>query len=260
MGSLSSLGKGLGGVIFYFSLNILILSMIMTQFLKYESIQPAVSSLLEKQIMANVTEDQLNLLHKGLIDECKKSTTGLVSFPISESKSTTFNCSEVNQSKSSDIPKIITKSFFDDIYYKKYDCNFIQCFSKGLGDTNGLLLFSFKAYNFFDSLVVYSAIGLAVSLFLLAISIRTWYGLAKTVGLNCIIVGIPLFIFFYFRESIIQKLIGAQRQEAVQLVIKVFESVTHILLIVFIAGIVLTIVGIAGNYLKKKHVKKEAKK
>jgi hypothetical protein len=260
MSFLSSLGKTTGGIIFYLSLSVLILSMIMTQFLQYEEIQPAISGLLEKQILANMTEDQLNILYGGLIEECKRSASGLISVPLFESRNITFSCSELNQTKPSDVPKKITKNLFDGIYYKKYNCNFIQCIIQENGINKYLLFLSLKAYNFFDSLKIYSIIGIAVSVALIAVSIRTWYGAAKAIGSSCLISGIPFFILFFFKEPIIEKLVAVKRQEAVQVVTKIFESASYIFLVVLIVGILLTALGFVGGYLAKKKTKKEGGK
>jgi hypothetical protein len=259
MNFLSSFGKAVGGIVFYFSLNILILSMVVAQFLQYDSVQPVISGLIEKQMVGNATEDQLTAMHRALVEECKKPTNNSISFPISESRNLTFSCSEINQIKPSDFPKMVSKNLFDEIYYKKYDCEFIQCFSKGIDENNPLLFLNFKAYKFFDSLKIYCIIGLASSVIIFAVSVKTWYGVAKNIGSSCLVTGIPFFILLYYKEPIIQKLANIPK-EGLQIALKIFESTMHMLLVVFIVGIILTVAGVVGKHFAKKKVKKGKKK
>jgi len=264
MSFLSSFGKVFGGVIFYFSLNILIFALVMTQFLKYDNVQPPFTSLIEKQMTENVTEEQLNSTYRFLVESCKNSTSGLISAPLIDSKNIIFNCSEVAQMKPSDIPKVTAKNYFDEeIYFKKYNCNFIQCLI-GSGDfkDKALLFLNVRSYEFFNSLIIYCVIGIAISLIIIIISIRTWYGVSKNIGSNLLFTGVFFFILFFLREPIIQKLldIPSSYQEAVKIVLGVFEYTANILLIVFIIGIVLTVAGFVGDHFTKKSERKEETK
>jgi len=257
MSFLSSLGKFIGGFLFFLSLNALIFSIVMSEFLQYSNIQPAIGDLIEKQIVANVTQRQLELLHADLIAECNKSATGSLPVSLSETKNITVNCSEISEKRASDLPKIFSKGLFDEIYYKKYYCGFVQCLLGGDLKEKGFVLLNMKAYETFKTAIIYSMIGVGVSFVILFISIKNLYRVLRNIGTSCLVTGIPFFILFYYKEPVIERLVSVQSPEIVRILANVFESTAYLLFIVFISGIILTIIGFVGSRMKRIEGKKK---
>jgi hypothetical protein len=170
-----------------------------------------------------------------------------------ENLNVTLNCSSVKASRPEDLGALIGEAAFDKIYYKKYGCEFIQCYQQA--DSQGKIsLFSTSLANqFFKKVLIYLWIGTALFGLILLISAKGWE-IPKDFGKSLIVVGLPV-IFTKFLKEKINLPTGASAAQP--LIDKLLNSISNIYLIAIAAGILLIITGYLGSYLtEKKDIKK----
>lgn len=256
MGILSSLEKFVGGLIFSLSLGFIIFSLALAQFTEYKSLQPVMTSLLEKQISQQYSTEQLNLTHNALIEQCKDKET--INIPLGQNstvKEVALKCSDISSSQPSDIPKLLSSAIFDDLYYKKYDCQFIQCLQQP-GTEKFTVILSSYANKFFNSITVYLAVGLVVGIIILLASTRSLVGTVKSIGISCIFVGITYFIIPFIKKYVVQQLPAEAISSMEEIVNQLLTYLSSIMLYVLIIGVVLTLIGYAAGYLLKRRKNK----
>lgn len=254
MGILRSLGKFFGGLIFSLSLVLLIFCFVFAQLTEYKILQPLFVSLVEKQLGNQYSSEQLDLTYMALQDQCKSKEK--ITIPINQQdiKEITLKCSDISSSKPSDIPKLMSIEIFNNLYYKKYECGFIQCLQQpGIGKFTMLL--SSHANKFFYSLITYLAIGLVVGIVIIAISARDLYGTIKSIGMSCIFVGILYFLIPFMKNSVMKQLPPEIISSTRDILNQVLLYLSNLLLYVLIAGVILTALGYIGNYLSKGKTK-----
>jgi len=253
MAILKTFGKIFGGFLFSTTLGLLIFALALSQFLQYETIQPPIANILQEEISKSYSNEQLTNLLIFLKNECTNKNT--IDLPVgqeTENKiNATLKCSEINTAQPSDLSRIISVAVFDKIYYKKYDCEFLKCFQKLQGTEKFTLFLSIQATEFFSSILKYLEVGVAAGLIILIVSIRTWHGITKSIGISCIFIGISYFIL-PVAESQISTRIPQEQATAIMPIINIFfRLIRPKLLIVLIIGIVLAIIGYTGSYLVK---------
>lgn len=255
MGIIRALGKIFGGFIFSLCLVLIVFSLAFAQFTEYQSLQPVMVRFLEKQLVKQVSEEQLNLTYSVLLEQCKDKEKVTVPFDQANIKKITLKCSDLSSSKSSNLPKLISSSVFDDLYYKKYECKFIQCLQQS--DTEKFTIFlSAYANKFFYSLANYLVIGLVIGAIILLISERNLFITFKSIGISCIFVGITYFITPFLKKYIVEKLPAEAILSMEEIVDQMLIYLSKVLLYTFIVGAILTIMGYIGSYLSKEKLKK----
>src|SRR3989344_8040212 len=163
-------------------------------------------------------------------------------------------------------PTTLANAIFDKIYYKKYSCDFLQCLSNLDGNERFTIIITELGNRFFASSILPLAAATAAGIVLLAVSIRTWYGIAKSIGVTCIIVGLPYFTFPLLEQMLTGSQFATTEQSAAiqPILAKVFEPMKMNFLLVFIFGVVLAVVGFVGGYFvtrsQKKVVNEEKRK
>lgn len=143
---------------------------------------------------------------------------------------------------------------FDENYYKKYDCEFIQCISQPAeGPEMFMILASEKAHLFFEEMLRLSWIGSAVGAAILLISVDTWTGRARTFGYSFITMGAPFFITGFFRDTLISRITTAEFASSLTPIInQVYDSVSADFTYLLITGVALVIISFIGGRLVKK--------
>ncbi|GEM_PF-5267883 len=213
----------------------------------------------ELEILCNLSDGlsdkQKNIiLHKMLVVECLKKdnlTFGLENSTIS------IPCSIIQNATSDELPSILGETVFNNIYYKKYNCSFIECLMAPGGIEKYMIIISGYANNFFRSTMSYMLIGIVIGAVILFVCYESWYGRLMTAGKAMIISTIP----YIFTILAINFLIPAGILSFIApLTIELVRLMKRCLLIIFAIGATLIIVGyILKRYGKKKKITYKSK-
>lgn len=251
MGILRSVGKFIGEFFFVFGLSLAIIMLTVTEVTDYNNLKPIVVSAVSEQITKQFDTQNISLFYSQISNQCSGKES--IEIPISVAGNVALKCSDVKASKPEEMGGLIANSLFDGIYYKKYDCEFIQCYQQ-LEPQDRIMLFASSTANlFFKKVLIYLWIGAAASGILLLLSSRGWE-IPKNFGKSLMVVGIP-FIFIKFLKERIN--LPAEASAVQPLIDQLFNSLSNRYLMVLMAGIILVVIGYVGSYLaKRKEVKK----
>lgn len=246
MGFLGWIGKTFGSLIFmtFLSLSILLIDVI--NFTEYDNVKTVFGGIIQKILFQNVDENALGQTRESLVNQC---SNGVENVKVPGNGDIFIKCSDLkNQNKS--IQDIITNSFIETFYNKKFDCGFVNCLTNGNSEDLQVIL-SHQGSQFLKEVQRYFWIGTAAGLALLLVSTRTWPGRLKGIGFNLVSAGIP-FLFV----SVVQKMLPTFPEgfESVQAIVNsLFSSIRTKFIILTIIGIALIISGyLLGIYLKRK--------
>lgn len=248
MGILRSTGKGLGVLILSISLASAILITALVKFTEYDSLKSFVTEMFAAQF-TSIDEKQMNDTYSTLLAECQQADS--VELTVAEGRSITLNCKDVRASNPQDLPKLLGASIFNDIYYRKYDCEFIECLQRP-GEERLTIFFSYKANLFFKSIQNFLWIGTTAGLVLILVSVEKWEGRLKTLGITLLVLGIPTLILGYFKDYFLP---AEAATMASPIITQFFGSVVNGFFIVTIVGLILTGVGYSLKFFKKKRKK-----
>jgi len=260
MSFLSKTGEIFGGLIFSLSLGFLIVFIALANFTQYNNLQPIMTNLIVNQFRQNLTQTQIDFLYSDLTDQCKSSATANV--PLGNNNSASLKCEDVKNSNSTDIPNLIAKNLFDQIYYKKYDCSFLNCikdlsFQKGTVETNQKfqIVLTAKANEFFTKNQIFLIGGMFLGIALIIVSVRVWYNILKNVGFTLLFVGITYLLIPLMKSSFIGQVTGMDLSAVVD---ALFKPIIMLLRISLILGIIFTATGYIASYLLKPPEKKKS--
>jgi len=278
MGVLRSIGKAVGGAIFTLSLVSLIVSIGLVQFTEYENMKTIFNEIFSSQIegglgeispesvgkeaIEGMTEKELGEMYQAFLEMCEGKES--VDVPISESGETiTIDCNELRAAQSEEegleavIGDVAATSIFDGIYYKEYDCGFLDCIQAG---QVGIVI-SAQGHEFFKRVRLYLAAGVAAGAAIILISAERWSARLKGLGWPLVFTGISYFLMDFTKNIIVPKLPAAEQAgiDIMSLVDKMIAPIMNIFLIVLVVGVVLTAGGYALAYKEKKEKKKVKK-
>jgi hypothetical protein len=255
MGAIRGFFVVIVSVLLFLSIFSSILFLTMTSSLNYNNLQEE-----SKEVIKGVLEQNMNI--SSVIDNaypfmqiyCKTNPEYVFS---AQGYTFTIPCSITTEGKGDIIDKGIDY-LIKSVYYKDYDCEFIDCFGKTEVPT---FLFSMKSYTFLNNIFYISLAIFFLLLILLFFLIKQKTNVPILVGSLFIISALPFFK--------ITKLIGLiPNATAVKIVGLFFSSASPIAIKALIIGIILLIVGIvlkifkAGFFISKiisKTKKPEAK-
>jgi cellulose synthase/poly-beta-1,6-N-acetylglucosamine synthase-like glycosyltransferase len=162
-----------------------------------------------------------------------------------------LKCDDVRKSSPTDVLTLIGKPVLYDVYYKDYDCSFIECLNKD-GDDKFLVLLSLKANEFFKTIQnVFWALS-GVGLILILISVKGSDSKLKILGITLLSVGIPILILTLVKDYFISLPAGMENIGGV-----IFDILFISFLIVTVIGLILTVVGCLLKLLPSKKRKKK---
>jgi hypothetical protein len=244
---LRGIGKFLGGFVFGTFLALSILAASFIELTEYNNLQPVAVNIISEQVMENATQEEVNNLHLTLLELCENKET--IEMSLGE-ENITLNCSKIRETRTEELLPLFATETFDKIYYKKYDCEFIECIQEG----DPRLLVSAHANSFFKNIQNVLWMVTVIGAIVLFISVKTWSGRLKSFGIILIVAGVPAFILnLNLLSSFIENSVPPQVMTvASPLINKFFDSISSKLLIVFISGIILTVFGYGLKYLIKK--------
>lgn len=249
MSALRSIGKAFGGFFFTTFLALVIFMLAIAHFTACKTLKPIVVNILKQQF--TTTPEQLNATYIALSYQCNTTRNETIYVQSLELK-----CSDISTITSTDLPEFISNTTFDKIYFKKYDCSFIQC-TQLPGQEKFLFLMSAQANEFLEKIIIYLGVATALSAFILVAATETWPGRFKTIGVSLIFVGISYFLIPLMKGYATQQLPQETLVKISPIMNQIFDSISGNLLIVFIAGVILTTIGLVLSYLTKR---KETKK
>jgi hypothetical protein len=256
MGILSTLGRIFGGLIFTVSLGLLVVVIALAQFTNYNNLQPLLSNVIAQQLTKTVPPSDLDNLAFNLRQQCGGNAEQVNVDAGEQIGNVSLNCSDVSQAQSSQLPNLLAKATFDKLYYKQYPCDFLQCIQQLQGNDRYTVIITAVANKFFNSAIIPLATATVLGLIIAAAALRTWYEIFKSIGVSCLLIGIVYFTFPFIQTSIQQIAPGEQASIAQQVISNMFDSMKMNLLMIFILGVILTVVGFSAAYFFKRKTKR----
>jgi hypothetical protein len=273
MGIARKVGKGVGGFVFTLSLSFLIFSIAVVQLTEYENMKAFFSDIfssqigalgqqvgLDEEITEGVTEEQLEELYQTVLEMCEGEQSIQVS--VTETGAPiTLDCEEVRTLEESveagGLAEIIgdaaAASLFDNIYYKEFDCGFVQCLQAGKFD----IMLSAQGHEFLDGIKMYLVAAVTVSAVMIFVSAKTWPARMKGFGVPLLFIGLSYVMINLVKSNIISKFPFAQEAEHIgisvaPIVDKIVAPMLNSFLIALILGIALTAGAYALEYKEKR--------
>ena len=247
MSALRGVGKYLGCIFFCIFLALAVIPYGLYKFTDYDHLAPFFADVVKEQMGDKVSADQLALIRSALLISCK--LVNRVEFPL-ENQEIVIDCAKVKETNASELPSLVGVAMFENIYYKVYNCNFMNCLNKAEGQEKFFLLISKKAHDFYFRLACYLLAGIVMSLAILVISSRRWSKLINP-GICMVIVGLNYFFLNYFKTQM-----GDVPEQVSEII---FSSFTSIFLKLLISGSVLAAVGIILHLISKKNGQNQPK-
>lgn len=250
---LRNIGKIVGSGIFILALSIVIVAVMLTKFTEHDTMKGVAAPLIGQQIVGNLDKTTLDQAYQMFLEECKKSEeiqlSGLGGQNIS------IKCEDVEKTTPEGLVDVLGGALFDVIYYKKYDCSFIECLKRP-GQEKLTVIISSEAHSFFKNLQNISLIICGIGLVLMLVSIETWGDRLKSVGAILISTALPVVILILFKDKILQ-LSQASATVIKPVIDQLFSSMLTIFIIMSIVGIVLTVSGYVLKHYRKAKVKEK---
>ncbi len=249
------LGKFLGSIIFTTFLVLAILLMEIASFTTYDNFKSVASGIFEEQLFSKISEQDLGDLQSMLLFQC--SQTDRINVPILGGQPVVLKCDDIKKTDKNQLPTLITTAVIDSLYYKEFDCSFVDCI-RGGNMQNLLIVVSNEGNQLYRSLQTYMWIGTGVGLAMLLVSIKTWAGRLKGAGWNLVFTGAPFLLLGYIQSRFIPPLPPEIESSARPIIDSILSSIKSKFTIVLVMGIVLLIAGYAlGFYLSRKSSKKK---
>jgi hypothetical protein len=174
-----------------------------------------------------------------------------------------IKCSQLDKIIPSDAESInatsmLSNVLFDSIYYKSYDCNFVECIMKAKAPTDYLILISSSFNSFLSELLIYLGIGTFISLFLFIFLETTWIKRINNIGWSLFWIGITPIIFIPMKSFVLSSLnIPSEIQDVMKnFVDPMINSVFNNFYIILILGISLLVIGYSLRFLYRKKSKR----
>lgn len=248
---LRKIGKAIGSTLFFLALSTAIFAISLTKLTEYDNLKGLVTDLIGSQIAKGVDNETLIQTHQALLEECKINETIQLSTVIGQS--VTIKCEAIEKTTPEGLMNLFANSIFESIYYKKYDCSFIECLQKP-GQDRLTIFLSLEAHSFFKNcqyiLLIASGVGLAIML----VSIETWWNRLKSVGITLLSIFLPLIILIFFKDRILS--LSANVEAVTSIIDQIFSSISKISLVMLIAGVILTASGYILQHYRKVNVEK----
>lgn len=226
----------------------------LVDFTTYENINGLIATIMKEQLNTLFNENQLDQVYSTLYLQC--SQTGQL--PPDFSQIFNLNCGDVLKTDRSGFSDLIVKPTVDSIYYRKFDCNFIDCIRQG-NSNNLIVLISEQGNLFYRSLLVYLLVGTSVGLAMLLISIETWAGRLKAVGWSLVFTALPFVILNFIQPSLISSLPPEIGTVAKPIIDSLTSSLTKKFIIVLVIGLALLVVGYGLRFYKPRQPRKRKK-
>jgi hypothetical protein len=247
MGIVRGILKGISNFFFLTFLLATILLFGLTKFTQYENLKPIIAGIISKQ----VNETQLSQFYPYIELYCKaKNETIKLNFTIGEIE---ISCQEIVGKTPNQLIEIFATKTFDEIYYKKYECEFIDCLKEARKKEDYLVFVNEKSNFFFEEILPYSFFATVLFLIIFLIVCESWYVRTKNLGITLLIVGLPYFIFKITLNELLQKFLPLEMIEVVAPAVNViFNYFYQIFFLILLNGVLLLIVAFGIKLRSKK--------
>src|SRR4030042_3510921 len=142
---LRTIGKSFGVLLLIFFLSLSVFAHFMVKFTEFDTLNALFAKIF---IGSALSEEQISQMHDSLLTYCESSPQDdSVALPVGN-MSVVLKCDDIEKSTPNGVAELIGASIFHDIYYKKYDCSFVDCL-KAQGDDKYMVLLSHESNNFF---------------------------------------------------------------------------------------------------------------
>jgi len=249
MGLLKLLGKISGGLLFTLFLSLFVLCIVMLSITEYSNAEEIFTDVYVKAVKSQMGEQQIKDLYNAAVLACENKEN--ITVPLGN-ESMTFSCSDITSSNSTDIPYLVARKSFNVFYYKDYGCDFLDCVQNIKSPEDATIFFSSTGNAFFNKLLLYVIAGTIISGLILLASIETWMERFQAFGSEFLFIGVMYFLIPYGKQFATQQFPAEVRPIVDSIVDLVFSSVSKILLIFFIAGLLLIAIVLINKYFPKK--------
>jgi len=256
MGLLRKVARAVSGLLFSVSLLSLISVLFIVNVTSRDNAREIFLKIFPNVLTKSIGSERIEQVYAGLSLACTQSST--VSFPFGN-ESITLNCSEFVNTNSTNLLYVMSTKFFDNIYYRDYGCEFVQCLQKISSPLDVIVVFSSASHEFFNGLILPATAATALTGAAFFFSIETWPERFKTFGLYFLLNGIFFFILPYTKSLILSRIPGESADIVGSVVDAIFNLVTPILLVFLVVGIIFVSVWIVGKFLPKKTPSKKSK-
>jgi len=238
----------LSGFLFSVSLTLLVLILLASSLTAYEISKEVFTTLLANTLKRQMNPQQLEQTYQQVSAYCKSNQN--FTLPMMN-ENITMDCQAILATNSSYLVYLLAEKFFDGLYYKSYGCDFLTCLQGLKSAEDAIIFFSSTSHEFFKSsvwpvILLNVVIGIA-----LLLSIEDWPGRCKAFGLQFLFIGVFFFLVPYLKSFTLDRL-PPEAAIAENLLDKIFELISPILLVFFVAGIVLIGIWLGNKFLMKK--------
>ncbi|MEM5829171.1 MAG: hypothetical protein QW040_01035 [Candidatus Aenigmatarchaeota archaeon] len=246
MGLIRNIAKTVTFSLFSLFLFLSILTFFFYNLTNYNNAKNLYTILFKETVLKNKTQE---------IEEIYKKITVYCSLGVNESvqlpNNISLKCSEIANTNSTYMVDLIAKKFFDQLYFKDYECEIPECVREIRSGEDILVFFSLKAHKFFNSIILPIFILTIIFGVLLFLSIETWSGRARTFGFEFLSIGIFYFFLPYFKRFVLERILKETpiSEDALNLIFNQLNSVFKIFLIF---GLILIVAWIFVKFKKSK--------
>jgi hypothetical protein len=260
MGILKKVGTSVGCLLFTTFVALSIVSIAVIDITSYDNLEPLFSDIIKSSI-GDVDPASMDILLDTLRQQCQ----GQDKVEFSQGETTiVIDCSDIME-EGADVRDIIATSMFDELYYKQYECGFIECLTSG----EFAVIASAQGNSFLRNIqIVFIAVSALGAAMIIAFT-ETWPGRLKTLGIQMIFIGIAYFLMDIVIPMVLPNFVPTTEAgvvaQAMSLVDSITQSMKMYFLCFFIVGVALTAAGYVWSYMEKekkgvKQVKSKPKK
>ncbi|MEM5836204.1 MAG: hypothetical protein QXR09_00905 [Candidatus Aenigmatarchaeota archaeon] len=248
MGILRDIVKTITLFLFSISLSSLILTLLFYNLTTHENAKNLFTTLFKEVMMKNESQ-KIEEIYSKITHYCNLYPNR----SIEVLNNITIECSKIFNTNSSYLISLIAEKYFDQLYYKTYECEMPECIKEIKSIEDVVILLSLKAHRFFGTLLQPLLIFTIVLGVLLFISIETWSGRLKVFGFEFLSIGIFYLLIPFFKKIISEKFLR-EVQIGENILDLIFDKFESILLIFLISGLVLICIWISVKF-SRKHKK-----
>lgn len=250
MGAIRNALKVVSSLLFSTLLFITIMTFGLARLTQYENLKPIITDIISKTISKQINGAQLSQIYPYIELYCKyKNETIKLNFTIEEVE---ISCQEVLNKTTNQIIEILASKAFNKIYYRKYDCEIIDCLRQAKDKMDYLVLMSEKFNIFLKGIFPYLFLATISFLIIFLIVSENWYLRIKNLGVTFLMFGLPYFFFKFTSNELLQNFLPPDTMETLTPVINAILSYfNYAFLLTLIFGGILLIVALFIKLMRK---------
>ncbi len=240
MSVLRKIGKAFAGFFFTVALITTIMIFSLVNFTQFDSFKGIVAQIFKQPSVPQiVAEAESAGIIENLRGECQNKETIQARFGLGD---VVIDCSELNAISSDNVADFVASTVANNIYYKKYDCDFVSCLRGG--EQIMPLIMTELAHNFYKQILNYAIIVTIVLGFLFVLAAEGIKSRLKSLGFSFLWSSVPFFVMSLLLDRLVVQFAPAQILPLVQPILDSFFSPTFtIYMYILVAGIALVVAG-----------------